>query len=87
MVLVASQHLAFQLVNMDKQLLSKSARIFSREGYETQTNVEVAIWEDQTPEGSGDHYIRVGSTLLWRADVIHAGDRIECLASGMLILL
>lgn len=68
---------------MDKQLLSKSARILSREGYETHTGVEVAIWIDS----NGNEYIRVGSSLLWRADVIHTGDRIECLASGMLILL
>jgi hypothetical protein len=72
---------------MDTQILSRSARILDRQGYETQTGVEVAIWEDESPEGLGDHYIRVGSTLLWRKDVLENDDRLECLASGMTILL
>jgi len=71
---------------MDIKILSTAARILNREGFET-GRAEVAIWEDQTPEGSGDHYIRVGSTLLWRKDVIESEDRLECLASGMTILL
>jgi len=69
---------------MDIQLLSTSARILNRDGFETQKGVEVAIWVDPN---NGNRYIRVGSSLLWRKDVLENDDRLECLASGMTILL
>jgi hypothetical protein len=67
---------------MDIKILSESARILSREGFET-GRAEVAIYRDT----NGDEYIRVGSSLLWRKDVLESSDRIQCLASGMTILL
>jgi hypothetical protein len=77
---------------MDSQILSNSARILSREGFETRTGVEVAIWIDQDPCCLGDKYIRVGSSLLWEKDTVQdvtefGNDRITCLCSGMQILL
>ena len=67
---------------MDIKILSESARILSREGCETH-RAEVAIYRDT----NGDEYIRVGSSLLWRKDVLEFSDLFECLASGMTILL
>lgn len=69
---------------MDIRILSQNARVLTREGYETRRSVEVAIYRD---EHNGDEYIRVGQTLLWRKDVLESADRLECLASGMTILL
>lgn len=67
--------------HMDTQILSTSARILDRNGYETH-RAEVALYTD-----NGNKYIRVGSTLLWRNDVLEIENRLECLASGMIILL
>jgi hypothetical protein len=77
---------------MDSQILSTSARILDRDGFETQTDVEVALWIDQDPCCLGDKYIRVGSQLLWEKDTVQdvtefGNDRINCLCSGMQILL
>jgi hypothetical protein len=77
---------------MDTTILSRSARILNRDGFETQTGVEVALWIDQDPCCLNDKYIRVGSQLLWEKDTVQdvtefGNDRITCLCSGMQILL
>jgi hypothetical protein len=71
-----------RILEQDIKLLSVSARILNREGFETH-RAEVAIYRDT----DGDEYIRVGSTLFFRKDVLESDDRFECLTSGMTILL
>lgn len=64
-------------------LITENATLLSKEGYITHRGVSVAYHTDE----DGDQYIRVGSALMWRADVLEESDRLTCLASGATILL
>jgi hypothetical protein len=68
---------------MNERILTTKGTLLSREGFVTQTNVEVAAHYD-----GPNRYIRVGSALYWRDDMDERqDDRITCLASGAVILL
>lgn len=66
-----------------EKLITENATLISKEGYITHRGVSVAYHTDE----DGDEYIRVGSSLMWRADVLEQSDRFTCLASGATILL
>lgn len=64
--------------------MSRTARIYDRQGFLVRSGVEV-----EQVFVNGDKYLRVGSTLLWWGDVeiLPAGAGFVCLCSGMTIKL
>jgi len=67
---------------MKDQVITKTGTLLSPDNIVTHRNVEIAYHEED-----GDKYIRVGSSLLWRKDVLEEPGRLTCLASGSVILL
>jgi hypothetical protein len=67
---------------MNDRIITKNGTLLTREGYVSQTGVEVAYHYD-----NGKEYIRVGSSLLWRNDFKESFDRMVCQSSGCVILL
>jgi len=69
-------------MDTNERILTTKGTLLTREGFVTQTNVEVAAYYD------GPHrYIRVGTCLYWRDDLKEDSDRFTCLSSGSVILL
>jgi len=67
---------------MSERILSTNGTVLSREGFITQTGLEVAACYE-----GFNRYIRVGTALYWRDDLKEDADRFTCLSSGSVILL
>lgn len=58
-------------------ILSTSATVYNNQNYITSRGTTVAIVDEE--------YIRIGSCLYWRKDLIEYETHLECLASGAII--
>jgi hypothetical protein len=67
---------------MSERILSTNGTVLSRDGFITQTGLEVAACYE-----GFNRYIRVGTCLYWRDDLKEDSDRFTCLSSGSVILL
>jgi len=60
-------------------ILSKKAKVYNHQNFLVIPSVEVAIVDSE--------YIRVGSCLYWRKDLIESKDKLVCQASESTIVL
>ena len=67
------------ITNSNEVILSEAAKVYNHQGYLACENITVAVVDKE--------YIRVGSCLYFRNDLIESEDKLECLCYGSTIVL